>query len=241
MKTDSSALVRSIGNGFFGLLVILIFGYSQAALAQNPATEEKPTPFTPPNELPTAPPQLGLFELGVSYNYLNALDATDVKDLHGFDASAFVNLNPLLALGGDFIGGFGNNASHERGTNDLETVQEGRLVFVFGPRLSIRPKERLSIFFQALFGGVYDHTDTDFRGPAHFRASSSTSVGGWAFDLSVGTDWRLTSNLSWRVIEVGYLGTRFSSSSENDRENNFRLSTGVVWSFGGRQRAISAK
>ena len=240
MKTDSFALVRSIGPGFFGLLLILIFGYSQAALAQDPPTEEKPSTFTPPKELPAPSAELGLLELGLSYNYINALNADDVKDLHGFDASLFVNLNSLLALGGDFIGGFGNNTSHE-GINNLETVQEDRLVFVFGPRLNIRPKERLSIFFQALFGGVYDHTDTDLRGPAHFRASSSTSVDGWAFDLSVGTDWRLTSNLSWRVIQVGYLGTHFSSSGENDRQDNLRISTGVVWSFGGRGRAISAK
>lgn len=238
MKTDSFALVRSIGPGFFGLLLILIFGYSQAALAQDPAAEEKPSTFIPPKDPPAPSAELGLLELGLSYNYINVLDANDVKDLHGFDASLFVNLNSLLALGGDLIGGFGNNTS--RDFSNIETVQEDRLVFVFGPRLNIRPKERVSIFLQALFGGAYDNTDVDIRGPAHFFASSNTSADGWAFDLSVGADWRLTNHLSWRIIQAGYLGTHFSSSSDNDR-NNLRISTGVVWSFGGRERATSAK
>jgi len=239
MKTDSIALLRSIGTGFSGLLLILMFGYGQAALAQDPAAEEKPSTFIPPKELPAQSAELEPLEFGLSYNYMNVLDADDVKDLHGFDASLFVNLNSLLALGGDLIGGFGNNTSRE-GSN-IETVKEDRFVFMFGPRLNIRPKERVSIFLQALFGGVYDDSDEEIKGLAHFQTSNNTSADGWAFDVSVGADWRLTNNLSWRIIQVGYLGTHFSSSSDNDRQNNLRISTGIVLSFGGRERPTSAK
>src|ERR1700730_16688528 len=120
MKKDSLAHIRSVGIGFFGLLFIVTFGYSQTALAQNPAPEEKPPPpgektstFTPPEQLYASSTDVELVELGVAYNYINVLNAQDVKDLHGFDASLFVNLNRWLALGGDFIGGFGNNTSRD--------------------------------------------------------------------------------------------------------------------------------
>jgi hypothetical protein len=246
MKKDSLAHVRSVGAGFFGLLFILTFGYSQAALAQNPAPVEKPaasvektSTFTPPEQLYASSAEVELVELGVAYNYINVLNAQDVKDLHGFDASLFVNLNRWLALGGDFIGGFGNNTSRD-GSN-IETVKLNRLVFLVGPRLTIRPKERFSIFGQASFGGAYETTDVAVRGPLQFRAVTDTSDSGWAFDVSVGADWRLSSNLSWRIIQAGYLGTHFSSSSNDDWQNNLRISTGVVWSFGGTARAISAK
>ena len=246
MKKDSLAHVRFVGAGFCGLLFILAFGYSQTALAQNPAAEEKPSApaektstFTPPEELPAQSAEVELIELGVAYDYINVREQ-DVKDLHGFDASLFVNLNRWLALGGDFIGGFGNNTSRD-GVN-IETVKLNRLVFLVGPRFTIRPKERFSIFGQASFGGAYETTDMEIRGPLQFRAVSDTSDSGWAFDVSVGADWRLTNNLSWRIIQAGYLGMNFSSSSNNDWQDNWRISSGVVWSFGEKKgRALSTK
>jgi hypothetical protein len=259
MKKDSLAHIRSVGIGFFGLLFILTFGYSQTAFAQNPAAEEKPSTseekpsaaeekpatsgektstFTPPGQLYASPADVELVEVGVAYNYINVRE-NDVKDLHGFDASLFVNLNRWLALGGDFIGGFGNNTSRD-GSN-IETVKLDRFAFMFGPRLNIRPKERVSIFGQALFGGVHDSIDVKVRGLNHFSSDTETSADAWAFDVSVGADWRLTNNLSWRIIQAGYLGVNFSSSSNNDWQDNWRISSGVVWSFGGTGRAISAK
>jgi hypothetical protein len=246
MKKDSLAHVRSVGIGFFGLLFIVTFGCSQTALAQNPAAEEKPSPpaektstFTPPEELPAQSAEVELIELGVAYDYINVREQ-DVKDLHGFDASLFVNLNRWLALGGDFIGGFGNNTSRD-GVN-IETVKLNRLVFLVGPRFTIRPKERFSIFGQALFGGVHDNNDVKVRGLNHFSSDTNTSADAWAFDVSVGADWRLTNNLSWRIIQAGYLGMNFSSSSNNDWQDNWRISSGVVWSFGEKKgRAISTK
>jgi Outer membrane protein beta-barrel domain len=246
MKKDSFAHFRSVGTRFFGLLFVLTLGCSQTAFAENPAAEEKPSApvekpltFNLPEELSAPSAEVEPFELGLAYNYINVPDANDVKDLHGFDASLFFNLNRWLALGGDFIGGFGNNTSRD-GSN-LETVKLYRLVYMLGPQLTLRPKERFSIFGQASFGGAYDHTDVSVRGPAHFRASSSMSADAWAFDISVGADWRLTRHVSWRIIQAGYLGTHFSSPSDNDRQDNWRISTGVVWSFGGKERAVSAK
>jgi hypothetical protein len=246
MKKDSFAHIRFVSTGVFGLLFILTFGYSQTALAQKPAAEENlakaehtTTPFKPPEELPAQTAEVELLEFGLAYNYINVLNAQDVKDLHGFDASLFCNLNRWLALGGDFIGGFGNNTSRD-GSN-IETVRLDRFLFLFGPRLNVRPKERVSIFGQASFGGVHDNNDVKVRGLNHFSSDTSTSADAWAFDVSVGADWRLTNNLSWRIIQAGYLGANFSSSSNNDWQSNLRISTGVVWSFGGKERAISAK
>ena len=235
MKKDSFAHLRSVGIGFFGLLLSLAFGFGQTALAQDQtATDKRTVPvenaFAPGTEL---------FDAALSYNYINAPDQDDVHDLHGFDTNLFLNVCPWLAFGGDFMAGWGNNTS--RDLKNIETVDLNRLVYMGGLRLSIRPRERVRLFLQALFGGAHDDTDEKITGPNHFLITRDFSDSSWAFDASIGLDWRLGDHLSWRLLQVGYLGTDFSSSSNNDWQNNWRVSTGVVWSFGGRAPLANAK
>jgi hypothetical protein len=231
MKTDSFAHFRSVGIGFFAFLFVATFGFCGTALAQ---TQPAPSPaWTPPPEKPEYLPRLELFDVAFGYNYMNCPDQEDVKDLHGFDTNLFLNVTSWLAFGGDFMAGFGNNTS--RDFADIETVDVNRFVYMGGPRFSLRPRERVRLFLQAMFGGAHNDTHVDITGPNHFSASRDFSESSWAFDASIGLDWRLANQLSWRVLQVGYLGTNFSSTSSNDWQDNWRVSTGVVWSFGGNR------
>ena len=231
MKTDSFVHARSAGIGFFAFLFFVTFGSSHTALAQ---TQPAPTTaWTPPPEKTEYVPRLELFDASLSYNYINAPDQEDVKDLHGLDANLFLNVTSWLAFGGDFMAGFGNNTS--RDFANIETVDVNRFVYMGGPRLSIRPRERVRLFLQAMFGGAHNDTDVRITGPNQFSASRESSESSWAFDASIGVDWRLADQLSWRLLQIGYLGTNFSSSNSNDWQDNWRVSTGVVWSFGGNR------
>lgn len=231
MKTDSFAHARSAGIGFFAFLFIVTFGFSETALAQ---TQPAATPaWTPPPEKSEYVPRTELFDVALSYNYINCPDQEDVKDLHGFDTNLFLNVTSWLAFGGDFMAGFGNNTS--RDFANIEVVDVNRFVYMGGPRLSLHPRERVRFFLQALFGGAYDETRTKVTGPNRFGVIRDSSEGTWAFDASIGVDWRLADQLSWRLLQIGYLGTNFSSTSSNDWQDNWRVSTGVVWSFGGNR------
>lgn len=237
MKTDSFAHVRSAGIGFFAFLLVVMLDFNQTALAQ---TQPAPNPaWTPPPEKSEYVPRTELFDAALSYNYINAPDQEDVKDLHGLDTNLFFNATPWLAFGGDFMAGFGNNTS--RDFADIEVVDVTRFVYMGGPRLSLRPRERVRLFLQAVFGGAHEDTRTTVTGPNHFGVIRDSSESTWAFDASIGLDWRLADQLSWRVLQVGYLGTNFSSTSSNDWQDNWRVSTGVVWSFGGRAPLANAK
>jgi hypothetical protein len=83
-------------------------------------------------------------------------------------------------------------------------------------------------FGEALFGGVHDDTEVNI-GNFH----STTSANAFALSAGVGADWRFSNHWSWRIIEADYLGTNFG----NSWHKNLRVTTGVVFTFGGKTPA----
>ncbi|MEY2479787.1 MAG: hypothetical protein QOI04_714 [Verrucomicrobiota bacterium] len=215
MKNHSPAYARTIGIGLSGLFLVLTFALSQPAAAQ-----EEPLPFDP-------------FEVGLTYNYIHAGDEDRVNNLHGGSGDIFFNVNRWLALGGDFMADYGNRSLRISGEG--ANVDLDRFVYMAGPRLSFWPRPRLRIFAEGMFGGAHEDEHTTIRFPRNLLVNSERSDDGFAFDFDVGTDWRLTERLSWRVIQVGYLGTGFSLRNGDDWQSNLRVSTGIVLSFGGRE------
>ena len=173
--------------------------------------------------------QRGLFEFGIGYNYIYAPEE-DVKDLHGFDSSLFVNVNPWLALGGNFMAGFGCT-SEEFGGVDFRTSMD-RYVYVFGPKITCRAHGNLSLFAKAMVGGVTDVTDVTSR-TTNIGSYSTTA---FAFMAGGGADLRLNSHWTWRIVEADYLGTNFG----NSWQDNMRVTTGIVFTFGGKAPATPA-
>src|SRR5207237_673091 len=74
-----------------------------------------------------------------------------------------------------------------------------RYLYLFGPRVSLRPAERFRIFAQAMVGGVHDHSEITFTGVGG-SVTNSSSADASAFDFGVGADWRFTDRSRIRPL-----------------------------------------
>jgi hypothetical protein len=109
----------------------------------------------------------------------------------------------------DWLGGVADFDGHYGSPNGFSTSLH---TFLFGPEVSW--PARVSPFAHVLFGGAHvssgGFSDTSF----------AMAVGG-------GIDTKLIHGIYWRIIQGDYLPTFFG----NSRENNARLSTGIVVRF----------
>ena len=105
------------------------------------------------------------------------------------------------------IGGYHQAAPQGFESNNLVT-------YLFGPRISYRTESRVTPFAQVLFGGAYSTMSGQ-------TALAMTAGGG--FDL------KIAPHVAIRVAQGEYLMTRFGGSTQN----NLRISTGLVFQFGG--------
>lgn len=92
--------------------------------------------------------------------------------------------------------------------------------FLFGPRMYFHSRGRVFPFVQTLVGAE--------RFSAGLSGVGSGSTSAFAWSAGGGVDATLTRHVSWRVIQVEYLYTHFSSASQN----NVRLQSGIVYRFG---------
>lgn len=165
-------------------------------------------------------------ELFLGYSYIRfrppSVSGTDTFDLHGGTASLAGNVNRWFGLVGDF-GGY-------KVTGLPSGVSSKLYTFLFGPRFSHRG-HRWTPFAQFLFGDAYAKADVSTPAPGFFDAASfhenafATAMGG-------GLDLKFSKHIAWRVVQAEYLLTKFQDGN-NNRQNNIRLATGLVFRFGG--------
>jgi opacity protein-like surface antigen len=173
--------------------------------------------------------QSDLFEASLGFNYIY-LDRAypETKNLYGVDASLFVNATSWLGVGGDFMANFGSHSVPFFFGNSVD-VDSQRYFYVFGPRVTVWHNPQFRVFAEALAGGV--HAEAQATATSRFSSRTvSASEDAFAMSLGAGFDWRFTEHLSWRVVQADYLPTSLGS----DWQNNFRASTGIVYSFGRR-------
>jgi hypothetical protein len=161
-------------------------------------------------ELATAQVPKGNIFAGYSYAKAD-IGGGDRTNLNGWNGSLEGKLFPFVGIVADVSGHYGSQ--------DFGGVTgDGRvLTAVFGPRVSfsvgkIRP------FAEAMFG--VSHLKVDFP---TFSSGTDTS---FASVYGGGIDYHLVPLLAWRV-EGDALRTTFGSGTQN----NFRLSTGLVFNF----------
>jgi hypothetical protein len=123
-------------------------------------------------------------------------------NLNGWELSGQYKFAPFLGAVADFDGHYGSPFGPSTSFH----------TFLFGPQISF--PARVSPFAHVLFGGA--HVDS---GPF-----SDTS---FAMGIGAGIDTQLAGPIHWRIIQGDYLPTWFG----NTREDNLRLSTGIVVHF----------
>jgi opacity protein-like surface antigen len=178
-------------------------------------------------------------ELFLGYSFLRNVPASAgnrLAYLHGGSTSVALNLNRHLGLVADFGGfhadRFGPNAPPIGGVVD---ASGNVFTYMFGPRLSLR-HDWLTPFVQALFGGVHAGNVT-LNGCSGIGCAPLPSENSFAMTAGGGLDVKLSRRVALRLFQAEYLMTRFadptSSAGQTARQNDVRLSAGIVLRFGG--------
>jgi len=182
------------------------------------------------------------YELFLGYSNFRALSdpGNRIAWLSGGSTSFAINANRYVGFVGDFGAYhdtlFGPNGPPAGGiVNSYGDVY----TYMFGPRFSLR-HDRFTPFAQALFGGLHasNVTINNCSGigctPLPFENSFTFSAGG-------GLDITLTRHFALRLPQVEYVMTNFkdptSAAGSSTRQNDVRLSAGIVFRFGGEHRA----
>jgi opacity protein-like surface antigen len=161
----------------------------------------------------------------VGYSFYSAspstLDLSDVgrPNMNGWEASLEGKVLPWVGIVADLSGHYGQQnylVVTPVGTGPVASTVTGHETDVmFGPRLSI-PIGKFRPFGEAMFG--VGHVNTG-QGISTSDTSVATALGG-------GLDYKIIRILALRA-EADYVQTRFF----NTTQNNFRLSTGIVFRF----------
>ena len=203
--------------------------------AGEPAAVDSP----PPIYVPT-------YELFVGYSNFRAISqgasGNRVAWLSGLSASLALNFNQyvglVLDLGGYRDTRFGPNAPPLGG---VVPATGSAYTIMVGPRFSWR-HDRLTPFVQVLFGGTHisNVTLTNCTGAGCTPLPSESS---YALNAGGGLDLTLTRHLAVRLFQVEYAMTRFrdpnSGTGQAAYQSDARLSTGLVFRFGGSSPAVA--
>ena len=224
---------RSTAVAALGLLLmpVFLFGEGQAA---SPNAEGKNA----------GTPKVELF---LGYSYLRAVPTLAAGNrlvwLNGGSASVAYNFTRHLGVVGDF-GSYTNSQIRFTGANaetvDVDNSNVAVLTYLAGPRFSFRSHERFTPFVQALFGGVRANQVnlSDCASNCLLLPEETT----FALTAGGGLDIKLRRHFAIRAIQAEYLMTRFTDRTTGDSgmQNDIRLSSGIVFRFGGNPKPAPA-
>ncbi|HEY7617937.1 MAG TPA: outer membrane beta-barrel protein [Terriglobales bacterium] len=157
----------------------------------------------------------------LGYSYARAdIGSTDRANLNGWNGSLEGKVFPWVGIVADVSGHYGTQnfprICTTPGPCPPVPVDGSVYSAVFGPRVSVSVG-RIRPFAHAMFGVSHVNLDSSFVNGSD--TSFSSALGG-------GIDYNLVPAIAWRV-QMDNLQTRFFS----DTQNNFRLSTGIVFHF----------
>jgi len=166
--------------------------------------------------------------------------------LHGGSTSVAYNFNRYVGFVADFAG-FDDSKLTLFGPTASETLNAGGSVYTFmaGPRLSYRKYEKFTPYAQVLGGAVHASSVT-VNGctgdPICTPIGADTTFAAMA---GLGFDINITHRIALRLLEADFLLTHFrdpNSATGRSRgwQDNTRLSTGIVFRFGGNSPPPSA-
>ncbi len=155
-------------------------------------------------------------EIFGGYSFFRADTFDYVKtNLNGWNASAAGNLNSWLGVEGDFSGHYGSPGF---GPFQIPYVNVNLFTIMGGPKVAYRSHSAVTPFGHFLIGTT--HASAGAFGLSYGKNALAAAVGG-------GVDFRVSEHVAVRAIQADYLMTRFYDA----RQNNIRLSAGVVFRF----------
>jgi len=163
-------------------------------------------------------------ELFGGYSYFRA--NPDGLNLNGWNASATANITNWFGIEGDFSGHYGSPRIFGF---EVPFVDVSSYTFMAGPKLTYRTN-KVAPFAHFLLGAA--RASTGAFGYSLSDTAMAAVVGG-------GIDINVNKSLAIRAIQADYLMTRFQTGPQiafsgfDDRQNNFRLSAGLVLKLGG--------
>ena len=156
------------------------------------------------------------------YSYFRA--NPDDFNLHGWDASVTGNITGWFGVEGDFSGHYGSPSVY--GFN-VPMVDISSHTFMAGPKFTYR-SGAVAPFGHFLIGAA--RAATGAYGITLSDTALAAAIGG-------GIDIKVNDRFAVRAIQADYLMTRFkvgpaiAFSGLDDRQDNFRLSAGIVIRF----------
>jgi hypothetical protein len=151
------------------------------------------------------------------YSYLHTSPGLHESSFkaNGGDVSIAFNVNSWGSLVAEVGGVHASTISRSDVDANAET-------FLFGPKISLSRKSKLTPFAQALFG--FAHSNAAFN-------RTTTSSNDFAMSPGVGLDWNATRHFGLRLGQADYLFQRMPTSTNQVNWNNFRYSAGLVIRF----------
>ncbi len=165
--------------------------------------------------------------MGFSYSYTRVNPGGSLSGANANGGYGYVeyNFNKVLGLVADL------GANH---IGNADGVQLGETTFgyLFGPRFNWR-KSRFTPYVQVLVGGQRFSNGLTPSSPPPRLASAQNN---FAAAISGGVDFKLTSHIAVKPIQVEYLAAQVSPPGVNLNfvQNNLRYSAGVVFRFGSK-------
>jgi hypothetical protein len=161
---------------------------------------------------------------GYSYLNIDTNGLTSRQNANGWEASVSGNFNRWFAVEGDVSGYYKTYSVNLESLNlGILDVKVTDYSYAAGPRINLRP-----IFIHALFGG--DHLTGSALGFSESQDGLAGLAGG-------GVQWKVSGPWSIRA-SADYVFTRHNIfGGPSVTQNNVRASAGIVYSFGGTERA----
>lgn len=187
----------------------------------------------------------GKFDLSGNFSYVRwnpAKNYSNSVNLYGGGGSITYFLTQYIGIKGEFLGyGSQNNFIKVRtaeGTNVI--VASGNLfTYMFGPVVKKR-SGTFQPYGNILLGGAHSNVFANVNTQEHGVLGASPSGNAFAMAAGGGLDIKVSHSISLRAAEVDYLLTRFNAFNgqtvappffSTHNQNNFRLVTGIVFSF----------
>lgn len=161
---------------------------------------------------------------GYSYVNIDTNGLSSRQSANGWEASASGNFNKWFAVEGE-VGAYYKNGLNVEGV--AVNVKLTDYFYGAGPRINLKP-----IFIHALFGG--DHLSGSASGFSGSQDGAAGLAGG-------GVQFKVSGPWSIRV-SADYVFTRHNIfGGPSVTQNNYRAGAGIVYSFGGRHAAETAR